>query len=103
MLTLELEGDFTAFVRRTSRNRQGNRTRLGQFLRKAVPGIRRVQLPREREIEIDGRLRVVRRPWNYELPSLDKCRAHWDEEFGGPYEWPAVEPDDEVGEEEVPF
>jgi hypothetical protein len=33
---------------------------------------------------------MINRPYFWHFPTLDVCRAHWDENYGGPYQWPEV-------------
>jgi hypothetical protein len=35
---------------------------------------------------------LKKRSYVYYLPALEICRAHWDQFFGGPYDWPKAEP-----------
>jgi hypothetical protein len=87
VLAAEVLNDYIEQLRWFSRSRTSNSTRLGMFLRKALPSLGREQLMEARAVEIDGRVRQIRRPWEYTLPSLDECRHHWDRHFGGPHQW----------------
>jgi len=91
-LCVELEADYVAYSRRFNRPARGNATRLGHFLRRAVPAVTRRQLGGKRQVVVDGRPEVVTRPWQYTLPPLDDCRKFWDDNFGGPFDWPDVTP-----------
>lgn len=83
---------------------RGCATRLGIFLRNVCPGCSRWQ-SRE-SVLVDGVL--VQRPYFFTLGPLEELRNHWDEKFGGPYDWPVVDLRDGAGVnltggEEIPF
>ncbi len=90
---LELQGDFLMYARLFNLSRRGNATKLGQtlerFLPKGFPQTEQRSLPIQ-VIGPDGTERQILRPYYYNLPSLEDCRAYWDEQFGGPYDWPEV-------------
>jgi hypothetical protein len=77
------------------RRRNGENYNPGMFLRKALPaGFPRLFRKSETE-EVwldDGSRGMCRRPRYYLLPTLEECRAWWDKHFGGPHEWPKLEP-----------
>lgn len=60
----------------------GKATGLGTSISVTIGGIHDV-------IQVDGSSRSVERPKGYRFPSLAQCRKHWDEHFGGPYDWPS--------------
>jgi hypothetical protein len=60
--------------------RRRDRATFGERLRKLAPGIERKRSPR-----IEGE---ARRPWRYELPPLDDCRAAFEDRIGQPFAWP---------------
>jgi hypothetical protein len=59
---------------------------FGARLAKLAPSIRKVRPAIETE---PG---VTRRVWCYEMPSLDGCRAAFDELLGQSVDWPALSP-----------
>lgn len=61
--------DYIAKTNRYNVTRRGNATAMGRLLKKLCPGIR--ALPRGKE-----------RQRCYSMPSLERCRAHWDLKFG---------------------
>jgi hypothetical protein len=66
-------------------------TVVGLFLRKALPKHERNRIRRSHEsYNLAGDKCTKERDYWYRMPSLDACRAHFDEKFGGPYEWPDV-------------
>lgn len=80
--------EFTSYLKAWSAGLRSNETRLGLFLRKALPKLERVQVPGEHDVvQADGQVRTVERPYAYLLPSLEECRQHWDNHFGGPFHW----------------
>ncbi len=82
-------------------------TMLGMFLKRVVPeGWKaRARISGRHEIEIEGHTRFVTNPWIYRLPELDVCRRIWDEDFGGPFDWPDPEhaPHRNNGQDDTPF
>jgi GTP-binding protein len=68
---------------------------LGKFLKRVLPHGRPRPFQRYAEVSTQDRFgheqtkRV--KVWFYELTSLEDARAHWDERFGGPYQWPTEE------------
>jgi hypothetical protein len=96
----ELALDYANYLRGwgISSTRRGNSTAVGQLLKKAIPGgPTRKQQPEPLTLSIGGTDQTYARPWAYVIPPLKKCREHWDEHYGGPYEWETVmdAPDDE--------
>jgi hypothetical protein len=89
--TMELTEDFASHTRRYNMSSRGNATRLGLFLRSAMPkghefrgrlhGIQEVRTA-------PGQTEKIDRPYVYLLPGLDVCRKIWDDKFGGPFPWP---------------
>lgn len=73
---------------------RSNSTRLGLFVRRALPGgagLRKQLAGSHEVIDEQGRLVTTARPRVYQMPPLEECRRHWDEHFGGPFEWPGGE------------
>jgi hypothetical protein len=89
-----LSHDYSVYNRFWNTSTRSNSTRLGRFLKTVCePGHRlRAQLGGFHDvIDERGEVRKVERPRIYSFPPLEKCRAHWDANFGGPYDWPPVE------------
>ena len=86
----ELCDDFIDNLKRWPAGHRSNATRLGMFLRKALPGgAERVQASGEHSVrQSNGDIIPVQRPTLYELPPLEECRKHWDETFGTTTSWP---------------
>ena len=104
VLVEELIVDFIEYVHQWGLdNRRSSATRLGQFLRRACPdgGLQKWQA---RESACLGD-RIIQRPYYYAFPPLTVLRQHWDDHFGGPYNWPktAEPPADQGPKENVPF
>jgi hypothetical protein len=89
---IELVNDFLEFSKQFTANRRSASTQLGAFLKKATGNrLDRYQSRESKELD-DGT--TVERPYVYVFPSLDECRAVWDDKFGGPFDWPEVSSDD---------
>jgi len=80
----DLKVDYFEQMKLENVQRRGTSTRLQAFLEKACPGLSRIQA--RESLNIGGRL--IKRPYVYQFPSLEKLRKHWDSKFGGPYPWP---------------
>ena len=99
--TSELAWDFTTYTKAWSTFGRSNSTRLGRFLKSAMPvgHEMRGQIWGRQVVRMeDGTPKEVERPRVYMIPSLETCRAVWDARFGGPYHWPThkrVEKDEE--------
>lgn len=88
-----LSWDFTSYTRAWNTFGRANSTRLGRFLRSAMPESYqcRGQLSGKHTVRMEnGEVREVERPRVYAFPPLEVCRGVWDDRFGGPYEWPAL-------------
>lgn len=76
----KLEHDFTNYMDQWKQNRRGNATKLGRFLHKVCPHMRKV--PRRMFVErLDDHGMVERtkvRQNVYEVGTLESCRAAWD-------------------------
>lgn len=86
--------DFTQYARLWSTSTRSNSTRLGAFMAKVVPEgfALRAQLSGTHEVIIeDGSSRSIKRPRIYRIPALATCRAIFDRDFGGPYDWSDVD------------
>ena len=85
--------DFTTYTRLWNMTNRGNSTRLGRFMRSICPkdhDLRKQLSGKHEVVQENGEVKVVERPRVYHLPSLKECRAHWDSDFGGPYDWPEM-------------
>ena len=81
-------------------------TRLGLFLKKVVPPGWTLRGRRSGSVEVTvrGYTKRVNNPKTYRLPSLAVCRKLWDENFGGPFDWPKIdEVPGELVDQEPPF
>lgn len=90
MVTIEaLYADYLHTADDIGVGRKRDRATFGARLFKLAPGLRKRRAPRiESEV----------RPWCYELPPLDGCRASFETLFGQYIDWPA----DEASESEPP-
>lgn len=103
VMKADLQRDYLLYAERQKIMRRASPTALGKFLKRVLPG----QYPRtfQRWAEVSeqdqyGHERVRKsKAWFYELTGLEAARAHWDDRFGGPYQWPA----DEAEEPKEPF
>lgn len=75
-----LYADYLKSAEEIGVGRKRDRATFGQRLLKLAPGIKKTR-PR-----VEGE---TKRPWRYQLPPLDECRANLDDLFGQPNEWPA--------------
>lgn len=86
--------DYVNDLRDQGRNFRMSRTGLGKFLHRALPGIEGrqetadVPWTNEHGFEVTIRKRV----YVYYLPTLADMRAYWDQNMGGPFDWPKVDP-----------
>lgn len=101
----DLQRDYINYAERQKIMRRASPTALGKFLKRVLPAAYPQTFQKLADVtEQDrwGREDVRRaKVWFYGFPSLDAARAHWDDRFGGPYQWPIVEETPEG--EEVPF
>lgn len=90
--------DYINYTKNFNMSRRGNATRMGMALNDFFPGgTKRFQRTAPVEIpQPDGTKKRVGRPWCYRIPSLEECRKHFDAQFGGPYNWEADEPLDDI-------
>ena len=92
----ELLYDFILHVR--SYGGRSSETRLSYFLKKVLPTCRKRRVNTKKELpDLSGNRRLIDRPYIYEFPTLEECRSHFDEQYGGPWDWPEI---DEVELEE---
>lgn len=96
---LDLQKDYLAYCERQKINRRASPTGLGKFLKKVLPGVFPQTFQKMAEVEVIDRFGHPTyrktKSWFYAFPGLNEARAHFDERFGGPYQWPDVS----VGEE----
>lgn len=103
--THDLTYDLSTYLR-SSNARNTNSASLGNFLSRMVPNLDKTRPHELRDIELpmlDGKTKIVPRPWAWVMPSLTTCRKHWDKHM---YEvdWPDVSfEEDHVEQEESPF
>jgi len=93
----ELYAEYLQRMDQQRRPYRMNPTSFGRFIIHVMPegALRKV-----RELcevpwlnQETGFMQTLRkRAYVYYLPPLDRCRRHWDQFFGGPFEWPAIEP-----------
>ena len=91
-----LYADYTSELR--SRQGRGfllSRIAFGKFLAKALPGEWPISKQENMEVpwtnEHGFEVMLRKRIYVYYFPPLGQVREHWDENFGGPFEWPRVE------------
>ena len=100
----ELQNDFIRYARAYGVTRRGNATKLSQMLQGFMPKSYPRNEQRSTPVEIvglEGVAENIKRPYFYLLPTLEECRKHWDDNFGGPYVWQT--PVDDGLPESVPF
>lgn len=95
VLKSDIQADYLHWCEQQKVMRRANATALGKFLKRVLPHGRPRPFQRYAEVSTQDRFgheqtkRV--KVWFYELTSLEDARAHWDERFGGPYQWPTEE------------
>ncbi len=95
----DLQRDYINFTERQKIMRRVSPASLGKFLKRVLPA----QYPRPYQKMADisvldrfgQEMTKHVRAWFYEFPSLAAARKHWDDRFGGPYNWP------ETGDEQT--
>jgi hypothetical protein len=86
----ELFNDYVNHMQRTGILRRCTPTMLKSFLSRVLPRPYPIQSQRWAEITIKGakgEMRVRRRPYFFEMPSIEDARAMWTERLGGEYKW----------------
>jgi len=94
-----LYDDYVNDLRDQGRNFRMSRTGFGKWLARAFPDgwpqskqeMAEIPWTNEHGFEV----MIKKRVYMYHLPPLEQVRAHWDKNFGGPFEWPKVEPTQE--------
>ena len=85
-----LVSDYATYTQRFAVTRRGNATRLGRFLRRVCPELKKKQGREPVEVTLlNGTVKMVSRPYYYVFADLETCRGYWDQHYGGPYDWPA--------------
>lgn len=98
VLKSDIQADYLHWCEQQKVMRRANATGLGKFLKRVMPNGRPRPFQRWAEVSVQDRFghentkRV--KAWYYELVSLEDARAHWDDRFGGPYQWPTEEAED---------
>lgn len=91
--------DYVNDLRDQGRNFRMSRTGFGKWLTRAFPPgwpqsrqeMAEVPWTNEHGFEV----LIKKRVYMYYLPPLEQVREHWDKHFGGPFDWPKVEPGQE--------
>lgn len=104
VIKADVQRDYLYYAERQKIMRRASPTALGKFFKRVLPAA----MPRTfqkwtdvSEADDYGHERTRRsKAWFYEFSSLEDARAHWDDRFGGPYPWPAI---DEAEEPKEPF
>lgn len=88
-----LQSDYIAFMQRVGVLRKANSTVLGKFLGRVCPGGMPKSYQKMAKVKMVGQygeeFTMNRRVYFYEIPELEKCRAFWDKNHGGPFKWSA--------------
>ena len=74
----DVHDDFINFTRDAGHLRRAVETELGMELHKLVPNL-------QRKRRLDSKVR----PWGYKFPSLDECRAAFDQLTRTQTDWPS--------------
>lgn len=102
----DLVSDFINYCRQFNVSRRGSATRVGDALRRFVPTVETKQGRSPIEVDMpDGSRKIIQRPYFYVVSGLEDCRAYWDNNFGGPYDWPtpSLEDIEAPGDESDPI
>lgn len=85
----DLHEDYCTFLDKLGiREKKKTQISLTHFLRRICPVFESHQVIAKRKLIDKGVERyVTQREYNFIAPSLDVCRAFFDENFGGPYKW----------------
>ncbi len=95
-----IQRDYLRYAEEQRIFRRVSPTVLGTFLKKQLHTVggkhkwpRGIQKWTDvEEVDVRGQVRWVnRRVYYYEMPALEECRAAWDQNYGGPYDWPDTE------------
>ena len=84
--------DYVSYTRSFNMAKRGSATRLGMFLHAMCPKLEKKQVHESAIVsQAYGSDMTISRPYVYVLPTLAEAREHWDQKFGGPYHWPAIQ------------
>lgn len=86
-----LRESLVAYTRAYGIRMHSNATKLGGFLVQVMPknwdrGSGKLR-GTHTVIDESGETRQITRPNGYRLPSLEECRAAWEDLFGGKFQW----------------
>jgi hypothetical protein len=92
----ELFMDYLQSVKDLGIARRFGRTAWGRFIFGSFPPgsvFARQEIAQVTSVSDSGyQIKIDRRCYVYHFPELKTARAWWDAQFGGPYEWPAIDP-----------
>lgn len=92
----DLYQDYVNDLRDQGRNFRLSRTWFGKFLTRALPEGWPTSKQENAEVpwvnEQGFQVTIKKRVYMYYMPGLQEVRDHWDKNFGGPFEWPALDP-----------
>ena len=99
--------DYTDFLMKIGVSRKRTPSRLGKdivaMINPAIEIERKQYITQIEYTDALGDVHTKRgRKWFYKLPELEVCREWFDKEFGGPYDWSAIQPP-EPEQKEAPF
>ncbi|QYW02155.1 DNA primase [Stenotrophomonas phage Sonora] len=87
-----LYDDYIGDMRDQGRNFRATRTAFGKFLQRAMPGEFPLTKQETRDVpwanEHGFEVHVKKRVYVCYLPTVTELRAHWDQHYGGPFDWP---------------
>lgn len=90
-----LYDDYINDMRDQGRNFRLSRTAFGKFLQRAFPSGYPISKQEVADVpwvnEQGYEVKIRKRVYMYYVPGLAECRSFWDKNFGGPFEWPAVD------------
>jgi hypothetical protein len=95
-----LYDDYINDLKDQGRNFRLSRTGFGRFLHRAFPG--EFPLAKQETVEVPWanehgfEVMLKKRAYVYYFPSLAECRGFWDQNYGGPFEWPQVDTQQEL-------
>ncbi len=110
----ELFNDYVLHMQRTGIIRRATPTSLRSFLKRVLPEPYPIQTQRWADIELkspkgNGSVRVRRRPYFFDMPTLADAREVWTARLGGEYKWEtaaestAPSPRGDKVKEDLPF
>lgn len=96
-----LHNEYLEYAQKIGVQRRSSATALGKFLNKVCPPGYPRSKQLSKQIVKDNGNKFTERHYAYEFPPLVECRAHFDKNFGGPYQW-NEEPQEPNGSIEQP-